>query len=453
MTADQYPAGVQRVPADDYLNDFGAPDGRGVAVTETWPQPDPRVLHGLAGDFVRMIEPHSEADPMALLTQFLTAYGNVIGRCAYQEVEAERHYMKIFMVIVAQSAKGRKGTSWAQVMRVMRRVDPDWAAKCLFSGVSTGEGLIHHLRDPRKSFDSKSPTIDPGVDDKRALVIATEFASILKVMERNGNSLSATLRDAWDRGDLKTQTKGSAEFATDTHVSAVAHITEQELRRLLTSTEAANGFANRFLWVAAKRSKFLPDGGSLSETELDAFTARLDRAVYFGRGVSLVRRDDLARTEWHRVYLELAADVPGLFGAVTARAEAQVLRLSGIYALLDESETIRVDHIRAAHALWRYSSDSARMIFGCATGDDVADQMLTAITAAAEQGQSITRTDVQDLLGRHVRAARITAAETMLARLNLIKFDVVQTGGRPATVYRLPDREGSEGSEETTEPT
>jgi hypothetical protein len=392
-----------------------------------------------------MIEPHSEADSMALLAQFITAFGNVIGRGAYQEVEAERHYMKIFMVVVAASSKGRKGTSWGHVLRIVERVDPGWVKNCLFSGVSTGEGLIHHLRDERWSADG---TTDRGVDDKRALVIATEFASILKVMERQGNSLSATMRDAWDRGDLKTQTKGSAEFASNTHVSAVAHITEQELRGLLTSTEAANGFANRFLWIAARRSKFLPDGGSLDPAKLNAFTERLKRAIEFARGVSLVRRDELARAEWHRIYPELAGDVPGLIGAITARAEAHVMRLSGIYALLDESEIVRIEHILAAHALWRYSFDSAKMIFGTATGDEVADQMYAWIVDATQEERFLTRTDIQNRFSRHVPASRITAAEETLTKLGRIKLAQVQTGGRPVTVYALPDGEESEESEQ-----
>ena len=41
-----------------------------------WPDPlDAVAYHGLAGELVRTIEPHSEADPVALLAQFLVAVG------------------------------------------------------------------------------------------------------------------------------------------------------------------------------------------------------------------------------------------------------------------------------------------------------------------------------------------------------------------------------------------
>ncbi len=37
------------------------------------------VLHGLAGDFVRTIYPHTQADEPALLVQLLVGFGNVLG--------------------------------------------------------------------------------------------------------------------------------------------------------------------------------------------------------------------------------------------------------------------------------------------------------------------------------------------------------------------------------------
>ena len=45
-----------------------------------WPDPlEEEAFHGLSGEFVHAIEPHTEADPAALLLQFLVAYGNCVG--------------------------------------------------------------------------------------------------------------------------------------------------------------------------------------------------------------------------------------------------------------------------------------------------------------------------------------------------------------------------------------
>src|SRR5262249_10579974 len=48
-----------------------------------WPILNEVALHGLAGDVVHTIEPHTEADPVAILLQYLISFGNAIGRGPY----------------------------------------------------------------------------------------------------------------------------------------------------------------------------------------------------------------------------------------------------------------------------------------------------------------------------------------------------------------------------------
>ena len=85
----------------------------------TWPQMSPAAFYGLAGDIVKTIAPHSEADPVAVLIHLLVMFGNIIGRSAYYPVEATRHYMNIFAVCVGESSKGRKGTSAGHPRRLL----------------------------------------------------------------------------------------------------------------------------------------------------------------------------------------------------------------------------------------------------------------------------------------------------------------------------------------------
>ena len=73
--------------------------------------------------------------------------------------------------------------------------------------------------------------VDPGVLDKRVLVIQSEFYGALAAMKRQGNTLSAVMRDAWDKGDLRTIVKNSPAKATDAHLSIIANITRDELLR------------------------------------------------------------------------------------------------------------------------------------------------------------------------------------------------------------------------------
>src|SRR4029453_5539785 len=83
-------------------------------------------------------------------------------------------------------------------------------------------------------------------------------------------------------------------------------------------------------------------------------------------------------------------------GAVLSRAEAQVLRLSVVYALLDKTAAIGVTHLGAALAVWEYCEDSAHLIFGARLGDPTADRILKARRNAGPQRRS--KNEIYELL-------------------------------------------------------
>lgn len=414
----------------------------------SWPTLAPEALHGLAGTFVRKIEPHTEADPVAILIQYLVLFGNVIGRKAHFAVEADRHYLNLFAVAVGESSKGRKGVSLGQAKRLYHAVDSGWVDERMESGLSSGEGLIWAVRDPiekqeRVSKRNEPPRyetviVDPGIEDKRLVVVEAEFASTLRMLSREGNSLSGVIRKAWDVGDLSSLTKNSPARATGAHISIIGHVTRQELLRYLTNTEAGNGFGNRFLWCLVRRSKCLPEGGRAHTVDFAPLTRDLTAAVMFAREVGEIRRDDEARVAWAGIYPELSNAKPGLLGAMIARAEAQVMRLACVYALLDRSKVVRKEHLLAALALWEYCEASARCIFGEALGDPVADEILRALKAAP---RGLTRTEVRDLFGRNKKADEVGRTLGVLLEQNLARFERVDTGGRPAEHWFAVGRE------------
>jgi hypothetical protein len=421
-----------------------------------WPTMAQDAYYGLAGDIVRTIEPHSEADPVALLVQLLAGVGIAIGRNPFFEAEADRHRMNLYAVLVGRSSKSRKGTSWGHVSRLLREIEPDWH-KLETSGLSSGEGLIWAVRNPIEKQEpireGKSVTgyqniiTDHGVTDKRLLVQEAEFASTLRVLSRDGNTLSAVIRDAWDKGTLRIKTKNSPAEATDTHIGIVAHITADELRQYLSRTEAGNGFANRFLFICVSRSKSLPEGGNLNPHDLVPLQERLAKSVAFAKTAGQMMRDEEARRIWCAVYDDLAEGKLGLFGAITARAEAQVLRLSCLYALLDESPIVRKPHMLAALALWEYAESSARFIFGDALGDSKADEILTALRSNPD---GMTRTEIRDFFGRNRRADEITRALALLAEHGMASSQTESdTGGRSLERWHATAR----GTTYTTETT
>ena len=393
-----------------------------------WPQLAPAALQGLAGDIVKAIEPHSEADPVALLINILTSFGNYIGASPHFKAEADRHSLRLFACLVGRTSKGRKGTSWNHIKRLFEIADPDWTKRIL-SGLSSGEGLIWNVRDPiEKVVDGEPKTIDEGINDKRLLAMESEFASVIKQTNREGNTLSATIRQAWDDGTLRTLTKNSPAIATGAHISIIGHITQEELLRHLNSTEAANGFANRFLWICVKRSKALPEGGKIYEVDFAPLIGRLKESIFFARETSEVKRDEGARAIWLAVYEKLSDGLPGLLGAVTSRAEAQVMRIACIYALLDCSNLVRAEHLTAALALWDYAFASAEYIFGNQQGDPVADAIYSAAQRRSPDG--LTRTEISSILGRHQTSAQIERALSLLYEQSLMRPVTEQTAGR-----------------------
>lgn len=386
-----------------------------------WPVLDPAAMIGPAADLVRAIEPHTEADPVAILLQTLIGFGSIIGRTAYYPHEADRHFGNEYLVLVGETADGRKGTSWGHARRALAAADPEWASERIARGLSSGEGLIHEVRDQVRD--------DAGVADKRLLVMEAEFAGVLKQTERQGNTLSPVLRQAWEGGELRTMTKNTPARCQEPHISTIGHITPSELHRYLTATEVANGLGNRHLFACVRRSKMLPDGGTPDHEFVEACGREMGYAAAFARGVRAVRRSDDARPLWHELYPRLSSARPGLVGCMAARCLAHVCRLSMLYALLDREAEIGVRHLRAAVAVWDYCEASLLHIFGRALGDPTADQIREALRDAPS---GMSRTEIRDLFGRHRTTAEIGRALDVLARWRLAEPREVATGGRPS---------------------
>jgi hypothetical protein len=411
-----------------------------------WPAPLTQAAFcGLPGEFVRLVEPHTEADPAALLFQFLAAMGSIIGRGPHCRAEADKHYANVFMVIVGNSAKARKGTSWGQVRGICELTDKEWASRRISSGLSTGEGLIHAVRDEIKEavpikektriVDYQEQVTDAGEKDKRLLCMESELAQALQSAAREGSTLSAVIRQAWDGVTLRALTKSARASCAEPHISIIGHITSEELQKLLSDSDAANGFANRFLWVCSARSKLLPFGGMVEADALARLADRLRDAVSFARTVPELAWTPDATLLWEEVYgQELNEVKPGILGKVTARAEPQTLRLAMLYALLAKSAEIRPDDLRAALELWRYSADSAAYIFGQALGDPTADAIVELLRTRPE---GVTRTELSTHFDRNKSKTQLDAAIALAQSNGLLRIERRETGGRPVEILRL----------------
>lgn len=418
-------------------------------VIREWPAPPGAdAWYGPAGQIARAVEPYTEADPTGILVQLLIGFGNLIGRKPCFYVGPTRHGLNENVCTVGRTAAGRKGTAKDVAMMVLGYADETWKKDRVRSGLSSGEGLIWEVRDPiyktvpdkKKglTLGYKKELADEGVSDKRILVIESEFGGTLKVLSREGNTLSARMREAWDDGNLRAMTKNNQTQATDAHISIIGHVTEPEVIRHLSETDAANGFANRFLWVCVQSSKRLSRGTTIPrdvyihladviKSSFEKFRNERDEEIV------LVMRQDAA-LYWDELYNgPLAVEKPGLLGAIVGRAAPHIMRLACIYAAIDGSYYIELVHLKAAWALWQYCERSAARIFGDNLGDRDAESVLAALRS---NPAGLTQTQIMtDVFRGHRNRMFIGRVLGRLLEARLIRSEVIPTAGRPRTVW------------------
>jgi len=263
------------------------------------------------------------------------------------------------------------------------------------------------------------------------------MGATMRAFQRQGNTLSTILRTAWDGITLEPLTKREKIKATDPHICIVAHVTRRELDELLTTSDLWNGFANRFLWNLVRRRAEVPFPEPMSDDDVTRLATEVARVVEYahskgGTSSAEMRMSNSAGDHWAAVYPELTRDYPGILGAVTARAEAQTLRLAMTFALLDGADLVSLQHIECALAFWRYAHDSASYLFGEAELDPVAQVILKALATGPK-----TQTEIRDLFGRHQPSDRLVAVLGDLQERGRITLNEEQTGGRPRKVWSL----------------
>jgi hypothetical protein len=354
----------------------------------------PDAYHGTLGALVTAISPHTEADESALLVCLLTAVGSAVGFNPHFD-HGKRHGANLFTGLVGPTAS-RKGTATGIAKAIITDADPEWEQRVQHEGFGSGEGLIWAVRDA-------NPLEPVGVTDKRLMVIEEEWSKAFTLSASDKSILTPLIRNAFDRIPIGKNNKGDNAYACkQPHISILANITPDDLRQSLTGKHAvsiANGFLNRFLLVATRRTKFLPRGGRWKE-HANPFIPAIRDAIQKARTRTLMELDTEAEAEWDALYPELENRPDGVLGAVTGRASDMVMKLALVYALADGVDAIGIPHLRAGLAVWRYCEATAFGLFGVPpTSTSKADpeplwlRLLNAITSAPGVSRSeLTRT-------------------------------------------------------------
>jgi hypothetical protein len=423
-----------------------------VGRSRAWlPTIDPAVFDCYLGTLATEIDPYTEADRVGVMASLLAAAGVHVGPDAELPLGTERHPLVVWPLLIGQTGAGKKGTAWgaakALLLAADHAADTGFVASNIHSGLSTGEGLAAVFAVDTDHDDTGTGKRRGGArmlpeGDVRLLAYEPEWASAMARMKREGNTLSATLRAAWEGGNLTTLNV-DARVARRGHVGILAHITPGEFKAKVSASDLAGGTYNRFLPLAVAQSKFLHLPTSPAPEFLaDLGTGLAERLEQAGR-VTTVGFAPATRDLWAALYLEFATattpDGPAgeRLAEFTSRAAPNCLRVAALYAALDGDTLIQPGHLMAAAALVRYSLASAAAVLR--PGDDHARALsqLAAWIADADTGR--TREEIRsDFYGRNRTASDVAAllAElTAAGRITVTQRASPSGRGRPAEVY------------------
>jgi hypothetical protein len=425
-------------------------------VVEEIPKPmDEAAYYGPIGEAVRLMAEFSEACPEALLVQSLVMFGSAMGRTGYV-ASGVKLFSNEFVVLVGDTGVGRKGTALDMCVALFEAVAPNLKTR---KTIQSGEAIIHAVRDERfgqpknkclksrEDYEKEKVLVDVGESDKSVLFYETEFSSLLKIAQRNGNIITEVLRDAWDSpAYLQNSNKNSPDKATGPHISLAGHTTREEQNKTFQSVDRDNGFGNRILWVRAYKAKSLPDLDELLNwNEYPALIGKFKNSLLkfrpeFGfkpkNEVQLKR--DVQAQKLYRSFKEESETKQRSENVkkVLNREPQHVLKLSLIYAAIDGGDEIRREHMEAAIAVVRYCEASAIWAFGDSTGNATANKMLNALRFA---NAPLSKNDVRNELSRHVSSVDLDEAIGLLVRSNLVNVAVRRSAnGQKVDIFSLP---------------
>ena len=412
------------------------------------PRPDPACLYGLIGDVAHAGGDTTEANPFAVAANMIAFMSCALGRGPYMPVGNTWHHSRQFMLHIGRSGRGRKGDAVSLIRRIeraLRALNEEATPKVHHGGLSSREGLVYLIHDGY--MDGKEEV--PAILDKRLLVIESEFSNVLHQSKRDGNTLSAALRDGWDGMSMKPATKTSRLWATDPHIALIGAVTPSELLSLLASRDLTNGFANRFMMFWAERTKMMAFPTATPQEVVDALAQRVLEVLKFCKAERWAERDHMrvelsseARKRYEKLYLgELNDNSAGeRITALIERRAPMLLRLAMLFAMCDLTTTVELHHINAALAWVRYSVESVKFVFASA-----ADEVEVAATNDTAQ-------KIVDFLHKHGKATRSELTKgcfnghTTKARIDAALDELLKSNPPTIAVEAIPRPKGQPGT-------
>jgi len=402
-----------------------------------------KAYYGISGEIATLATNDSEADKAAVLMSFLAISAAMIGSDKYLMVGETQFTTKLFIALAGNSSRARKGTSLKPVIRIKKETEKILQEKHNLNqplmigdgGLSSAEGLIYQVRDESEQLNKDGEPIWEGVADKRFCVIEEELGNVLKMAQREGNTLSPMLRRAWDGGTLAPMTKNNRLSSTNAHICLLSHITRMELNELFKGSDIYNGLANRFLWCCVRRTHLVPFPKPMPDNDVMTLANKLASNLLAINSNQEVNLSPQAKQLWVKLYKDVSQDCQGIIGAITARAEAHIIRLAMVYCLLDGKNIITIDHLSAATSVWDYCKASAIYLFSF--HDPEERDPNTELLLEALKNEPLSQTQISGLFGRHKTAKELNSFLSEMEGANLIKQEKLKTKGRAKILWKL----------------
>jgi hypothetical protein len=125
------------------------------APTSSEPKLGEAALSGVAGLAVCALAPHTGAHPRRNSSPASGRHRDGAGPGPHCMVDATRHGLNLFVVLIGESSKARKGTSWNQIRRLFSEVDHPWVTERVTTARLKPAALTYDLRDEQPATDRR----------------------------------------------------------------------------------------------------------------------------------------------------------------------------------------------------------------------------------------------------------------------------------------------------------
>ena len=425
-------------------------DNNNIETHRNAPRGNAAMLYGIFGEFGRAAAKDTEVNPYAAAMNLMIFISASVGRGIYFYIGNDIHHVRLYGLHIGRSSRGQKGGAHSLLNRVIKVIAENDFDLLLPSrhtgGLSSKEGLAALIHD---GFMQGKDEVG-AITDKRLFIRESEFSNVMHQAARNGNTLSAGLRDAWDGVGIQPATKLKGTWASHPHIAIAGACTPVELLALTTKNDVSNGFLNRFIIFWAERTKLIPFPDSTPIDTVNLLATKINAIIQFAKSDYVWNKNPSLASEDNR-QITLSDDAKRTYGALyinvfpkyndgdnvaalTERKAPYLLRMAALFAISDFSLVIEEWHINAAYEWVKYWHESVKFIFNDAAeevkNNEISDRASKIIDylASKDKGYQATRTELSnEVFKRHLDSKALDEALNTLITSTPPKIEVIES--------------------------